>query len=122
MHQIGIKLFSSSGGGEAPPSPTDGSAGAPPPPPPPPGPSFGGQSSEPTPLLDRNMSKEEWDYETYESDPSSFPTEVAPHILVALFLAFEAKINFLIQIRQANLPRAHASYDYDSQGAEDILR
>ena len=94
MHQIGIKLFSSSGGGEAPPSPTDGSAGAPPPPPPPPGPSFGGQSSEPTPLLDRNMSKEEWDYETYESDPSSFPTEVAPHILVAPFLAFEAKISF----------------------------
>ena len=91
VHQIGIKLFSSSGGGEAPPSPTDGSAGAPPPPPPPPGPSFGGQSSEPTPLLDRNMSKEEWDYETYESDPSSFPTEVAPHILVAPFLAFEAK-------------------------------
>ena len=118
MHQIGIKLFSSSGGGEAPPSPTDGSAGAPPPPPPPPGPSFGGQSSEPTPLLDRNMSKEEWDYETYESDPSSFPTEVAPHI----FSSFCCKNKFLIQIRQVNLPRAHASYDYDSQGAEDILR
>ena len=66
------------------------------------------------------MSKEEWDYETYESDPSSFPTEVAPHILVAPFLAFEAKQ--FSQIRQVNLPRAHASYDYDSQGAEDILR